>query len=92
MIQYIISNINIFCDKKFKSLFISLFNKENIVNGRQTKNRTRARVRACVANKFYFVYRRQPFSFFSFFTQKSIFMSAIHFQIYKRQNLAQQEQ
>lgn len=47
MIQYI-SYMNIFCDKKFKSLFISLLNKENIINGRQTENRMRACVRACV--------------------------------------------
>lgn len=90
MIQYI-SYMNIFCDKKFKSLFISLLNKENIINGRQTENRMCACVRlcacVCIAYKFYFVYRRQPFFFF---TQNSIFTSAI--QIYKRQNLAQLEQ
>lgn len=59
--------MNIFCDKKFKSLFISLLNKENIINGRQTENRMRACVRlcacVCIAYKFYFVYRRQPFFF-----------------------------
>lgn len=67
MIQYI-SYMNIFCDKKFKSLFISLLNKENIINGRQTENRMCACVRlcacVCIAYKFYFVYRRQPFFFF----------------------------
>lgn len=77
MIQYI-SYMNIFCDKKFKSLFISLLNKENIINGRQTENRMRACVRAFVCVCVYCIqvlFRLSQTTFFFFYTKFDFFVS-----------------